>query len=203
MKHVSTIAGRPVDRRRRAAIFPPALGPERWLVTLLDSTEKWAIGTKSRQSQLGHEGRPRSFADKLDGQGPVLSPSQESLQGFPDQRPSSGRYEEANSGIFIRCERPRRSDSKVCYEVNIFRTAADPSLGTGAIVDVAKVDPMPKAACKLDTRYEITAQVRTFVFVLNVRRPSTRRLKTPPAATSRFNTFPAWSSPQGADLMVL
>ena len=32
-----------------------------------------------------------------------------------------------------------------CYEVNIWDTRPDPSYGTGAIVDVAKVSPMPRA----------------------------------------------------------
>jgi hypothetical protein len=64
---------------------------------------------------------------------------------------------EANSGIFIRCDNPKVIDGKTCYEVNIFDKRPDPSYGTGAIVDVAKVNPMPKAADKWNT-YEITAK---------------------------------------------
>ena len=52
---------------------------------------------------------------------------------------------------------PKKIGGKICYEVNIFDQRPDPSYGTGAIVDVAKVDPMPKAAGKWNT-YEITAQ---------------------------------------------
>ena len=74
--------------------------------------------------------------------------------------------EEANSGIFIRCSESKKIDSKVCYEVNIFDKRPDPTYGTGAIVDVAKVDPMPKAAGKWNT-YEITAQGPHFIVVLN------------------------------------
>ena len=74
--------------------------------------------------------------------------------------------EEANSGIFIRCAARDKIDSKICYEVNIFDKRPDPSYGTGAIVDVAKVDPMPKAAGKWNT-YEITAQGSHLVVVLN------------------------------------
>jgi hypothetical protein len=74
--------------------------------------------------------------------------------------------EEANSGIFIRCDGTKVIDSKVCYEVNIFDKRPDPSYGTGAIVDVAKVNPMPKAAGKWNT-YEITAQGPHLVIVLN------------------------------------
>ena|ERR1700737_1628995 len=74
--------------------------------------------------------------------------------------------EEANSGIFIRCGTNRVIDSNVCYEVNIYDKRPDPRYGTGAIVDVAKVDPMPKAAGKWNT-YEITAQGPHLVVVLN------------------------------------
>ena len=74
--------------------------------------------------------------------------------------------EEANSGVFLRCDQPKKIDSKICYEVNIFDKRPDPSYGTGAIVGVAKVDPMPKAAGKWNT-YEITAQGPHLVIVLN------------------------------------
>src|SRR3982074_3821708 len=65
--------------------------------------------------------------------------------------------EDANSGIFIRCDESKKIDAKICYEVNIFDKRPDPPYGTGALVDVAKVDPMPKAAGKWNT-YEITEQ---------------------------------------------
>ena len=62
---------------------------------------------------------------------------------------------DANSGIFIRCEDPKKPGAKTCYECNIYDTRPDPSYGTGAIVKVAKVDPMPKAGGKWNT-YEYT-----------------------------------------------
>jgi hypothetical protein len=73
---------------------------------------------------------------------------------------------DANSGIFIRCDTAKVIDSKICYEVNIFDKRPDPSYGTGAIVDVAKVNPMPKAADQWNT-YEITAQGSHLVVKLN------------------------------------
>ena len=73
---------------------------------------------------------------------------------------------DANSGIFIRCEDRAKLTSVLCYEVNIYDKRPDPTYGTGAIVDVAKVDPMPKAAGKWNT-YEITAQGPHLVVVLN------------------------------------
>jgi hypothetical protein len=74
--------------------------------------------------------------------------------------------DETNSGIFIRCSDPEKIGGDTCYEVNIFDKRPDPSYGTGAIVNVAKVDPMPKAAGKWNT-YEITAQGPHLVVVLN------------------------------------
>jgi hypothetical protein len=74
--------------------------------------------------------------------------------------------EPANSGIFIRCSDPQKVNSETAYEVNIFDTRPDPVYGTGAIVGVAKVVPMPKAAGKWNV-YEITAKGPVFTVVLN------------------------------------
>src|SRR3954451_25088842 len=74
--------------------------------------------------------------------------------------------EDANSGIFIRVSNPEKIGSDSSYEVNIFDKRPEPAYGTGAIVDVAKVEPMPKAAGKWNT-YEITAQGPHLVVVLN------------------------------------
>ena len=74
--------------------------------------------------------------------------------------------EDANSGIFLRCADPRSIDSKTCYEVNIYDKRPDPSFGTGAIVDVASVSPMPKAGGKWNT-YEITAKGTHLTVTLN------------------------------------
>src|SRR6476660_8723596 len=71
-----------------------------------------------------------------------------------------------NSGIFIRCADPNKAGSATCYEVNIYDQRPEPSYGTGAIVDVAKVSPMPKAGGKWNT-YEITAKGPQLTVVLN------------------------------------
>ena len=52
------------------------------------------------------------------------------------------------------------------YEVNIWDMRPDPSYGTGAIVNLAKVDPMPRAGGKWNV-YEITAKGPAFTVVLN------------------------------------
>jgi hypothetical protein len=72
----------------------------------------------------------------------------------------------ANSGIFIRCSDPKKISGASCYEVNIFDTRPDPSYGTGAIVGVAKVNPMPMAANHWNS-YEINANGDTFTVILN------------------------------------
>jgi hypothetical protein len=74
--------------------------------------------------------------------------------------------DDANSGVFVRCQDPNKITDETCYEANIFDQRPDPTYGTGAIVKVAKVDPMPKAGGKWNT-YEITAQGTRLVLVLN------------------------------------
>src|SRR6516164_6373943 len=74
--------------------------------------------------------------------------------------------DDANSGIFIRCEDPAKPGAKTCYECNIYDTRPDPSYGTGAIVYHAEVNPMPKAGGKWNTM-EITAKGRDLTVTFN------------------------------------
>jgi hypothetical protein len=74
--------------------------------------------------------------------------------------------DDANSGIFMRCQDPKKITDKSCYEANIYDQRPDPSFGTGAIVHLAKISPMPKAGGKWNT-YEITARGQQIVVVLN------------------------------------
>jgi hypothetical protein len=76
---------------------------------------------------------------------------------------------DANSGIFIRCSDPQKITATNSYEVNIFDKRPDPSYGTGAIVNLAKVVPMPKAGGKWNV-YEITAKGSRFFVTLNGQR---------------------------------
>ena len=71
-----------------------------------------------------------------------------------------------NSGIFIRCADPAKVGAANCYEVNIYDQRPEPDYGTGAIVNVAKVAPMPKAGGKWNV-YEITAKGAQLTVVLN------------------------------------
>jgi 3-keto-disaccharide hydrolase len=132
-------------------------------ITLLDSTNK---GDWSEVGKANWEMKDGALtADKLDGKDLVYLVSKNSYKDF-EIRAEFWVDAAANSGIFIRCEKPDLIDGKTCYEVNIFDTRPDPTYGTGAIVDVAKVDPMPKAAGKWNT-YEITAKGPHFTVVLN------------------------------------
>ena len=71
-----------------------------------------------------------------------------------------------NSGVYIRCTDPNSVSGKTAYEVNIWDTRPVQKYGTGAIVDIGAVDPMPHAADKWNV-YEITAKGDTFNVVLN------------------------------------
>jgi hypothetical protein len=74
--------------------------------------------------------------------------------------------DDANSGIFLRCQDSTKITDRSCYEVNIFDQRKDPTYGTGGIVNFAEVDPMPRAGGKWNT-YEITAKGRNITVVLN------------------------------------
>jgi len=53
---------------------------------------------------------------------------------------------DANSGIYMRCEDANQITDRTCYEANVFDQRGDPSFGTGAIVHIAPVDePRPTA----------------------------------------------------------
>ena len=72
----------------------------------------------------------------------------------------------ANSGIYIRCTDLQNITDRNAYEVNIFDQRPDPSFGTGAIVDVAKVTNMPKAGGQWNS-YDITFKGDRMVVYLN------------------------------------
>lgn len=147
---------------------PPGSGAyaqtgERGWTTLLDGTKMgdWdRVGTANWRFEDG-----AAVADKLQDKTPGYLVSKAAYKDF-QIRAEFWADEEANSGVFIRCADPKKIDAVLCYEVNIYDKRPDPSYGTGAIVNVAKVVPMPKAAGKWNV-YDITAQGNHFVVVLN------------------------------------
>lgn len=75
--------------------------------------------------------------------------------------------EDANSGVFLRCQDAGKISDETCYEANIFDQRPDPTYGTGAIVKVAAVaQPTPRAGGRWNT-YEITLRGAHLVLVLN------------------------------------
>ena len=74
--------------------------------------------------------------------------------------------DDANSGIFMRCANPKEITDKTCYEANIFDQRPDPTFGTGAIVHIAPVKPMPKAGGKWNV-YDITLRGPRLAVTLN------------------------------------
>jgi len=71
-----------------------------------------------------------------------------------------------NSGVFIHCTDPTQVGGKTAYEVNIWDTRPEQKYGTGAIVGVAAVDPMPHAAGRWNV-YEISVRGNKFFVTLN------------------------------------
>ncbi len=132
-------------------------------VTLVDSSKMGEWDEVGKANWAMKDGA--LAADKLDGKDLSYLVSRNTYKDFMIKA-EFWVDDDANSGIFIRCQDPKKIDAKLCYEVNIFDKRPDPSYGTGAIVDVGKVDPMPKAGGKWNT-YEITAQGPHFVVVLN------------------------------------
>jgi Domain of Unknown Function (DUF1080) len=104
-------------------------------------------------------------ADKLTSKTPAHLVSKTSYKDF-QIHVEFWASDDANSGIFLRCQDPTKITDKSCYEVNIFDRRPDPTYGTGGIVHFAEVNPMPKAGGQWNT-YEITAKGRQITVLLN------------------------------------
>jgi Domain of Unknown Function (DUF1080) len=165
MKYLSTLAIGLLIGTAAVQLSNPASGQsEGGWITLLDSTKMGDWDQVGKANWAMKDGAV--VADKLlEGKDPAYLVTKASYKDF-QIRAEFWTDEEANSGVFIRCDEAAKIDSKICYEVNIYDKRPDPSYGTGAIVGVAKVDPMPKAAGKWNT-YEITAQGSHLLIVLN------------------------------------
>jgi hypothetical protein len=74
--------------------------------------------------------------------------------------------DDANSGVFIRCQDPKMISAMNSYEVNIFDKRPDQSYRTGGIVDVAKPAAMINTGEKWNT-FDITAQGPKLMVTLN------------------------------------
>lgn len=74
--------------------------------------------------------------------------------------------DDANSGVFIRCQNPQQVDATNAYEVNIFDKRPDQAYRTGSIVDVAKPASVINTGGKWNT-FEITARGPRLTVTLN------------------------------------
>jgi hypothetical protein len=74
--------------------------------------------------------------------------------------------DDANSGIFIRCEDPKTITAMNAYEVNIFDKRPDQTYRTGGIVDVAKPLEVINTGGKWNT-IDITAQGPRMIVLIN------------------------------------
>ena len=92
--------------------------------------------------------------------------SKESYDDF-DLRAEFWADEDANSGIFIRCQDRNKIGADNSYEVNIWDKRPVQLYGTGAIVNFGGVaQPAPKAANRWNV-FEITARKDRLTVVLN------------------------------------
>jgi hypothetical protein len=163
MTRITAIAAGLVIGVAALTTIQPAISQSDGWVTLVDNTR---MGDWDKVGDANWEMKDGALAaDKLIGKDLSYLVSKKAYKDF-QIKAEFWTDADANSGIFIRCDVRDKIDSKVCYEVNIFDKRPDPSYGTGAIVDVAKVDPMPKAAGKWNT-FDITAQGSHLVVVLN------------------------------------
>ncbi len=105
-------------------------------------------------------------ADKVTSKGPAHLVSKEKYKDFMIYV-EFWSSDDANSGIFLRCQDATTITDRSCYEANIFDTRPDPTYGTGAIVKVAKLTaPMIKAGGKWNS-YDITLKGNRLVVLLN------------------------------------
>jgi hypothetical protein len=73
----------------------------------------------------------------------------------------------ANSGVFLRCQNRQNVGDETCYEANIFDQRPDPSYATGAIVKVAPVPKDFERAGGKWNSFDITAQGNHLTLVMN------------------------------------
>jgi hypothetical protein len=144
--------------------LPPAAAQsgDGWTV-LLDGkdTSGWdQVGETNWRSEDG-----AIVADKLTSKGAAHLVSKKPYKDFV-LHVEFWASDDANSGIYIRCQDPKNITDKSCYEANIFDQRKDPTYGTGGIVHFVEVNPIRKSGGKWNT-YEITAKGRQITVVLN------------------------------------
>ncbi len=146
---------------------------EQGWVALFDgkSLDHWDAAATADASYAIEDGAV--VAHKKDPKKTVFLVSKEKYKNF-HIRAEFWVSDDANSGIFIRCEDPKKPGAKTCYECNIFDKRPDPSYGTGAIVYHAEVNPMPKAGGKWSTM-EVIANGRDLSIIFDGKKTASVR----------------------------
>jgi hypothetical protein len=137
-------------------------GGGKW-ITLLDGTrlDGWNVVGDANWHVL--DGVVQ--ADRKLGKDNAFLVTRDSYRDF-ELRVEFWASDDANSGVYMRCADPKAITDKSCYEANIFDQRSDPTYGTGAIVHIAAVSPMPKAGGKWNT-FLITAKGPELTVTLN------------------------------------
>ena len=145
-------------------LAPPATGQsgDGWTMLLDDKTMgDWnKVGESNWRLEDG-----AVVADKKTSQDPAYLVSKQPYKDF-QLHVEFWASDDANSGVFLRCQDPGKLGDRSCYEVNIFDQRKDPTYGTGGIVNFSEVSPMPKAGGKWNT-FEITAKGRQITVLMN------------------------------------
>ena len=132
-------------------------------ITLLDGSNPKTLDNWSRLGDANWRAEDGAIvADKGKGGNLVSKTSYKDFQ----IRAEFWADHTTNSGIFFRISDPKAIGSKSAYEANIYDQRPEAEYATGAIPNVAKVSPMPKAGGKWNT-YEITAKGSHLTVVLN------------------------------------
>jgi hypothetical protein len=142
---------------------PPAASQDAGWITLFDGKDldQWDQVGESNW----HLADGAVVADKMAGKEAGYLVSKKPYKNFL-LRVEFWPSDNANSGIYFRCQDPKKITDRTCYEANIFDQRPDPTYGTGAITRYVEINPMPKAGGKWNT-YEITAKGRDITVVLN------------------------------------
>jgi len=145
------------------ASFPPGHAETRW-ITLIDGAnglENWTrVGDANWRAVDG-----AIQADKKTDKAASFLVTKDSYTDFRI-RAEFWVSDDANSGIYMRCADIKNLTDKTCYEANVFDQRPEPIYGTGAIVHLAPVSPMPKAGGKWNT-YDVTVKGTRLVVTLN------------------------------------
>jgi hypothetical protein len=139
-------------------------GGEAGWIKLIDGTK--GLENFNRVGEANWTATDGAIQATQGGKDPAYLVSKNSYKDFM-MRVEFWASDDANSGVYMRCQDPGKITDENCYEANIFDQRPDPTYATGAIVKVAPIAaPIPKAGGKWNT-YELTARGTQLVVILN------------------------------------